>query len=73
MSQDAATITVFSNVNNPFFRLNFPPNYSYSHKYFLSNYYNPNIIYIYEYDNDLKTCPCLDNKSILAPKSKYPV
>ncbi len=28
MSQDAATITVFSNVNNPLLRSNFPPNYS---------------------------------------------
>ncbi len=28
MSPDAATITVFSNVNNPLFRSNFPPNYS---------------------------------------------
>ncbi len=28
MSQDVATITVFSNVNNPLFRSNFPPNYS---------------------------------------------
>ncbi len=28
MSQDAATSTVFSNVNNPLFRSNFPTNYS---------------------------------------------
>ncbi len=28
MSQDAATITLFSNVHNPPFRSNFPPNYS---------------------------------------------
>ncbi len=50
MSQDVATITVFSNVNNPLFRSNFAP-----------NYYNPNIIHLYEYENDLKTCPCLVN------------
>ncbi len=61
MSQDVATIAVFSNVNNPLFRSNFPPNYKHSHKYFLSNYYNPNIIHLYEYDNDLKICPCLVN------------
>ncbi len=28
MSQDAATITVFSNVNNPLFRSNLPQNYN---------------------------------------------
>ncbi len=28
MSQDAATITIFSNVNNPLFLSNFPPNYN---------------------------------------------
>ncbi len=28
MSQDVATITVFSNVNNPLLRSNFPQNYS---------------------------------------------
>ncbi len=28
MSQDTDTITVFSNVNNPLFHLNFPKNYS---------------------------------------------
>ncbi len=28
MIQDVATITVFSNVNNPLFRSNFPQNYS---------------------------------------------
>ncbi len=72
MSQDAATINVFSNVNNPFFRSNFPPNYSIPIKKISSNYYNPNIIHLYEYDNDQKTCPCLVNWSILAPKSKYP-
>ncbi len=27
MSQDAATITIFSSVNNPLFHSNFPPNY----------------------------------------------
>ncbi len=26
-----------------------------------TNYYNPNIIHLYEYDNDLKTYPCLVN------------
>ncbi len=61
MRQDAATITDFSNVNNPHFRLNVPPNYSILINIFLSNYYNPNIIHLYEYDNDQKTCPCLVN------------
>ncbi len=61
MSQDAATITVFSNVNNPLFRSNFPPNYSILINILLSNYNNPIIIHLYEYDNDLKTCPCLFN------------
>ncbi len=28
MSQDAATIIVFSNVSNPLFRSNFPQNYN---------------------------------------------
>ncbi len=61
MSQDAATVTVFSNVNNPLFRSNFHPNYSILIDIFLSNYNNPNIIHLYEYDNDLKTCPCVVN------------
>ncbi len=61
MSQDAATITVFSNVNNSLFGSNFPQKYSILINIFLSNYYNPNIIHLYEYDNDLKTCPCLIN------------
>ncbi len=43
MNQDTATITVFSNVNNLHFHSNFPPNYMHSHKYYWSNYYNPNI------------------------------
>ncbi len=61
MSQDASTITVFSNVNNPLFNLNFTPNYNVLINIFLSNYYIPNIIHLYEYDNDLNTCPCLVN------------
>ncbi len=61
MSQDAGTVTVFSNVNNPHFRSNFPPKYSILINIFLSNYKNPNIIHLYEFHNDLKTCPCLVN------------
>ncbi len=61
MSQDADTITVFSNVNNPLFHSSFSPNYSILRNILLSNYYNPNIIHLYEYDNDQKTCPCLVN------------
>ncbi len=56
MSQDATTVTVFSNVNNPL--SNFTQTIAFS-SIVLSNYNNPNIIHLYEYDNDLKTCPCL--------------
>ncbi len=64
MSQDAATIIIFSNVNNPLFCSNclpitrepqrVPKLYSILINIFLSNYYNPNIIHLYEYDNSIQ-------------------